>query len=96
MISHPSRISSSNMAFIMVWKVAGELVIPKNITVGSKSPWFVINVAFHSSPVQIWMLLYPHCMSNLVNKVAPRALAINSGMSGKGYQFQMVHLLSHR
>jgi hypothetical protein len=34
----------------MVWKVAGELVIPKNITCGSKRPWFVMNAAFHWSP----------------------------------------------
>jgi hypothetical protein len=27
-----------NIVSIMVWKVAGELVSPKNITVGSKSP----------------------------------------------------------
>jgi hypothetical protein len=38
------------MAFIIVWKVAGELVNPKNMTLGSKSPLFVIKAAFHSSP----------------------------------------------
>ena len=29
----------------MVWKVAGELVSPKNITVGSKSPLFTASAA---------------------------------------------------
>jgi len=35
MMSHPSLNSSSKMVFIIIWKVAGELVIPKNMTVGS-------------------------------------------------------------
>ena len=34
----------------MVWNVAGELVSPKNITVGSKSPYGVLNAALCSSP----------------------------------------------
>ena len=37
----------------MVWKVAGEFVSPKNMTVGSNSLWLVINAAFHSSDVNI-------------------------------------------
>ena len=38
---------------IIAWKVAGELHSPKNITVGSKSPRFVENAAFHWSP-SLW------------------------------------------
>ena len=38
------------MAFIIVWKVAGELVNPKDITLGSNNPLLVMNAAFHSSP----------------------------------------------
>ena len=33
----------------MVWNVAGELVSPKNITVGSNGPLFVLKAAFHQS-----------------------------------------------
>jgi hypothetical protein len=32
MDSHPSRSSVANISFIIVWKVAGELVSPKNMT----------------------------------------------------------------
>src|SRR5712675_2944405 len=65
-ISQPSQISSSNMAFIMAWKVAGELVIPKNMTVGLYNPSFVMKAAFHSSPSLICTLLYPQRTLNLV------------------------------
>ena len=41
----------------MAWNVVGELVSPKNMTVGSNSPLFVLNAAFHSSPSLIWTLL---------------------------------------
>ena len=55
----------------MVWKVAGEFVSPKNITVGSNSPSGVRNAPFHLSPSLIQMLLYPHQMSTVVNSVHP-------------------------
>jgi hypothetical protein len=35
---------------IMAWKVAGKLVRPKNITVGSNSPSLVVKATFHSCP----------------------------------------------
>jgi hypothetical protein len=35
------RMRSWKMSFIIVWKVAGELVRPKYITSGSKSPQLV-------------------------------------------------------
>ena len=47
MTSHPSAIISRNESFIKRWKVVGELVRPKNITVGSKSPLWVMKAAFH-------------------------------------------------
>jgi hypothetical protein len=56
-MSHCSAISSEKIKFIMVWKVARELVSPKNITVGSNRPSLVMNAAFHSSPSLIRMLL---------------------------------------
>jgi len=43
--------------YIIAWNVAGELHIPKNITVGSKSPQLVVNAPFHWSPSLIRMLL---------------------------------------
>src|SRR5712671_1733752 len=49
------------MAFIMAWNVTGELVRPKNMTVGSNNPSFVTKAAFHLSPSLMWTLLYPHC-----------------------------------
>ena len=45
--SHSSAIMSLNELFINFWKVAGELDNPKNITIGSKSPLWVIKAAFH-------------------------------------------------
>ena len=64
----PLAIRSLKIVFIIVWNVAGELVSPKNMTVGSKSPSGVKNAAFDSSPGLIRMLLYPHLMSNFVKR----------------------------
>jgi len=47
------------MSFIMVWKVAGLLVILKNITKGSNKPWLVQKAAFYLSPGLMQMLLKP-------------------------------------
>jgi hypothetical protein len=82
--SQPSRISFWKIWFIMAWKVAGELVSPKNITRGWKSPNGVMKAAFHSSPGLIRTLLYPHLTSNLVNRAAFRTAAIRSGIRGSG------------
>ncbi|KIJ09740.1 hypothetical protein PAXINDRAFT_87051 [Paxillus involutus ATCC 200175] len=57
MRTFPSKIRSWKMLFMRFWKVAGELVRPKNITRGSNNPRFVRNTAFHSSPSLICMLL---------------------------------------
>lgn len=72
------------MSLMCAWKVAGEFVSPKNITVGSNNPLFVTNVAFHSSPSLIRMLLYPCHTSSLVNILAPWSRSTSSGMSGSG------------
>ena len=40
-------IISLNKLFMKHWKVAGELVRPKNMTVGLKRPLWVTKVAFH-------------------------------------------------
>ena len=84
MISHPSAISSAKIAFIIVWKVAGELVSLKNMTVGSNSPWLVMNAALCSLPSLMQILLYPHLMSTLVNLFAFWTRAISSEIKGSG------------
>src|SRR5258708_40194105 len=87
MESHPWAISRRKIMFIIIWKVAGELVSPKNITVGSKSPSGVRNAAFHSSPSLIRTLLYPHRMSNLVKRVQPARRSMVWGISGDTLRF---------
>jgi len=43
----PSAMRLQNIVFIIVWNIARELVSLKNITVGLKSPSFVVNATFH-------------------------------------------------
>jgi hypothetical protein len=49
-----SCFMSRNISSIIAWNVAGELHRPKNITVGSNNPWFVLNsvaeVQFRTDP----------------------------------------------
>ena len=47
------------MSFIIVWKVAGLLVMPYNITNGSNSPWLHWKAAFHSSFLDSDVLVAP-------------------------------------
>jgi len=47
------------MSFIMVWKVAGLLVRPKNINQGLKEPSVRAKAAFHSSPSLMRTLCIP-------------------------------------
>ena len=84
------------MVFIIIWKVAGEFMSLKNITVGSNSPSGVRKAAFHSSPGLIQILLYPHRMSNFVNKVHPASQSTTEGISGDTFRFLLVHLLRGR
>ena len=83
-VTCPSSIKSLKMSFIMVWKVAGELVRPKNMTVGSKSPLLVRKAAFHSYPSFIRTLLYPQRTSNLEKTLDPFSLSTSSCISSKG------------
>ena len=94
--SHPFATSIQKIVFIIIWNVAGELVSPKNITIGSNSPSGVRNAPFHSSPSLIHRLLYPHHMSNFVNRVLLLRRSIVWGMSGDTFQFFFVHLLIGR
>ena len=83
MITMQSLIIFLKMSSIIAWNVTGELHIPKNITVGSKSPLFVLKAAFHWSPSLILTLLYPHQTSNLVNHRAPLSLSRSSLINDK-------------
>ena len=76
----------------MAWNVAGELHIPKNITVGLNSPLFVLNAAFHWSSFLIRTLLYPQQTSNLVKYFAPFILSMISEIRESGYAFLIVQL----
>ena len=91
-----SSIKYPKISFIIVWKVAGELHKPKNITVGSNNPLFVLNATFHWSPSLICMLLYPHCTSSLVKYLAPANLSVSSEIRGSGYAFLIVQSLRYR
>src|SRR6266436_528814 len=92
----PCATSVWKMVFIIIWKVAGELVRPKNITVGSNNPSGVRKAAFHLSPSLMRILLYPQWTSTLVNSVHPHSRSITWGISRETFQFFMVHLLIGR
>ena len=68
----------------MAWNVAGELHIPKDITVGLNSPLLVLNAAFYWSSFLIQMLLYPQQTSNLVKYFAPFILSMILEIRGSG------------
>ena len=67
----PSAMRVLKISFIIVWKVAGLLVILKNIMRGSKRPQLVQKAAFHSSLGLMHMLLKPQWMSSFVKYLAP-------------------------
>src|SRR5260221_6638721 len=72
-MASPLWMKSQRISFIIIWNITGELHSPKNMTVGSNSPWLVQNVAFHSSPSLICTLLNPHWRSGTVkNSVSQR------------------------
>src|SRR6266700_6482620 len=91
--SHPFATSVRKIVFIIIWNVAGELVNPKNMTVGSNSPSGVRNAPFHSSPSLMCTLLYPHHTSNFVNRVLLLSWSIVCGINGDTFRFFFVHLL---
>jgi len=82
------------MLFIIVWKVAGLLVIPKNITKGSNIPRLVQKIAFYSSPGLMQTLLKLQQTSSLVKYRAPRSWDTSSEINGRGYLFLTVMELS--
>src|SRR6202795_954891 len=89
----PWATSFRKMVFIIIWKVAGEFVRPKNMTVGSKRSSCVRKAAFHSSPGLIRTLLYPQRTSNLVKRVHCVKRSMVWGMRGMEFRFFLLHLL---
>src|SRR5216683_5145664 len=96
MVTFPSSMRSQKIVFIIVWKVVGELVRLKNMTVGSYSPSLVINAAFQRSFGLMSTSLYPHSMLTPVNFVQSRSRSIKEGMRGSGYQFLIVQAFTGR
>ena len=87
MTTMPSAMRSCKILFIVVQKVARLLVIPKNITRGSKSPWLVQKVAFYLSLGLIHMLLKPQQMSSFKKYLAPLSQKISLDIRGREYLF---------
>ena len=77
MITHPVRRIESNRLFMTLWKVAGELQSPKNITRGMNVPKGVMNAARNWSSGLIRILLNPQRMSSLVKIIAEVRLMIS-------------------
>src|SRR6266702_2041571 len=75
---------------------SGELVRPKYITVGSKSPYLVLKAALCSSPSRIRTLLYPHRTSSFVYMCALLRSRMRSEIRGRGYWFRTVTALIFR
>ena len=82
------------MLFIIVWKVARLLVIPKNITRGSKRLRLVQKAAFYSFLDLMCTLLNPHWMSSFVKYLALRSWETSSEMRERGYLFLTVTAFS--
>ncbi|KIM53875.1 hypothetical protein SCLCIDRAFT_137996, partial [Scleroderma citrinum Foug A] len=84
---------SWKILFIIFWNVVGELQRPKYIMRGSKDPLCMVNAAFwvghghdtfHSSPLRIHTLLYPHRRSIFVKSLQPFNLSTSCEISGSG------------
>jgi len=73
--------------FIIVWKMARLLVIPKNITRSSNRLQLVWKIVFYLSLGLIYMLLKPQQMSSLVKYLALWSCNISLEMRDKGYLF---------
>ena len=82
------------MLFIMVWKVARLLVIPKNITKGSNMSQLVWKAAFYSSLGLMQTLLKPQQTSSLVKYLALWSWDTSSEISKRGYLFLTIMELS--
>ena len=93
MTTIPSAMRSQKISFIIVWKLVGLLVIPKNIIKGSNNLQLVWNMAFHSSPGLIHILLKPQQTLSLVKYFALQSYNTSSEIRGRGYLFLIVMVL---
>ena len=82
------------MSFIIVWNVAGLLVIPKNITRDSKRPQLVQKAAFHSSLGLMHTLLKSHWTLSFVKYLASQSWETSLEMREMGYLFLTVMAFS--
>ena len=92
--STPLWSNSQKILFIILLNVSGELHSPKYMTCGSNSPLFVRNVAFHSFPSLICMLLYLQMRSNLLKYLISLSLSIISPIRGNSVLSFIVTWLS--
>ena len=74
--------------------IPGELHRPKYMTVGSKRPFNVRKVAFHSWPFLMHTLLYPQIISILVNNFPSSSTSRRSSMRGCGVSSLTVKALT--
>ena len=74
----PSLIISLRILFIIIWNIAGEFVIPKNMAIGSKNLIQVVNAPFHLFFSLILTLLNLYQRSILVNTCLLSMLSIKS------------------
>ena len=81
----PAMIKSWKILFIIIWKVAGLLVLPKNITRDSKRPLLVWKAAFYSSLGLIQTLLNFQQTFSFVKYLTPQSWEKSSEMSGSEY-----------
>ena len=84
---------SQKISFIVVWKIAGLLVIPKNITRSLKRPQLVQKVAFNSSLGLIWILLKLQQTFNLVKYLASWSWNISLEIRKSGYLLLIITAL---
>ena len=63
----PVLIKFHRILFIIIWNVTDEFINSKNITIGLNDYSRVVNTTLYLLPFFIFILLYLHCKSNLVN-----------------------------
>src|ERR1700733_14812500 len=85
-----------NILAMVLQNVAGELVRPKNMTLGWNNPNGVLNAAFHRSLFLIRIFSYPQRMSNFVNSSFPCRWSRIVLMRGSGYSSRTVQEFSTR
>jgi len=89
----PWSKNSLRILFIIVWKVAGAMTSPKDMTLYSYCPYHVRKAVLCSSPFLIRIRSYPSFKLSFVNTFALATRSCSSSMTGRGYLFRIVNLL---